>query len=236
MAVMHSKNGIIINKNGTAGVATIKSEDGTVKVGTTTLPNGVQYDLSVNTDIIATKESVEHIESSLVDKQDKLTAGSNINITNNIISVTGIPTKTSELENDSGFITSAAGEWVNVPLTPLMESYFYTEDRYMHLRKNDTLRLGELAFAVEIKNTNFGNDWVDVFSFEPFGRSRPEGELLQFRLFQQQPGASSSQTYDYYTWIYASIDPNAGKIRLNFAAGKRENQWIQPPSSFFFSY
>ena len=51
MSAMYSKNGIIINKNGTTGVATIKSEDGTVKVDTTTLPNGVQYNLSVNTDI-----------------------------------------------------------------------------------------------------------------------------------------------------------------------------------------
>ena len=71
MAVMYSKNGIIINKNGTTSVTTIKSEDGTVKVDTTTLPDGVQYDLSVNTDIIATKKSVDDIESSLLNKKDK---------------------------------------------------------------------------------------------------------------------------------------------------------------------
>ena len=64
-----SKNGIIINKNGTTGVTTIKSEDGTVKVDTTELPNGVQYDLSVNTDIIATKESVANKK----DRQNELT-------------------------------------------------------------------------------------------------------------------------------------------------------------------
>ena len=69
MSAMYSKNGIIINKNGTTGVATIKSEDGTVKVDTTELPNGVQYDLSVNTDIIATKESVANKK----DRQNELT-------------------------------------------------------------------------------------------------------------------------------------------------------------------
>ena len=37
-------------------------------------------------------------------KQDKLTAGTNITIENNVVSAT-IPTKTSELTNDSGFLT-----------------------------------------------------------------------------------------------------------------------------------
>ena len=60
----------------TAKDVIVMGSDGSVKVDTTTLPNGVQYDLSVNTEKIATKESVEHIESTLVDKQDKLTPGS----------------------------------------------------------------------------------------------------------------------------------------------------------------
>ena len=45
--------------------------DGTVLVDTTTLPNGVQYDLSVNTDIIATKELVENVSSTIQSKLDK---------------------------------------------------------------------------------------------------------------------------------------------------------------------
>ena len=45
--------------------------DGTVIVDTTTLPNGVQYDLSVNTDIIATNESVEKVSSNIQTKLDK---------------------------------------------------------------------------------------------------------------------------------------------------------------------
>ena len=75
--------------------------------------------ISVNTDIIATKESVE---SSLQSKQDKLTPGSNIDITNNIISATGIPTKTSELVNNSGFIFN---DWKKLDLVknPKYESY-----------------------------------------------------------------------------------------------------------------
>ena len=39
--------------------------DGTVHVDTTTLTNGVQYDLSVNTDIIATKQSVDNVKEDL---------------------------------------------------------------------------------------------------------------------------------------------------------------------------
>ena len=45
--------------------------DGTVLVDTTTFSNGVQYDLSVNTDIIATKELVENVSSTIQSKLDK---------------------------------------------------------------------------------------------------------------------------------------------------------------------
>lgn len=76
----------------TAEDVKVMGSNGSVKVDTTTLPNGVQYDMSVNTDIIATKESVdgvkndlntltgtvdnhtaqiEHIESTLENKKDK---------------------------------------------------------------------------------------------------------------------------------------------------------------------
>lgn len=91
MSAMYSKNGIIINKNGTTGVATIKSEDGTVKVNTTTLPDGVQYDLSVNTDIIATKSSVDSLSGYV----NTLTDNVNSN-TSNIESVTELTNTNAE--------------------------------------------------------------------------------------------------------------------------------------------
>ena len=53
----------------TAEKVMVMGSNGSVKVDTTTLPNGVQYDLSVNTDIIATKESVANKK----DKQQELT-------------------------------------------------------------------------------------------------------------------------------------------------------------------
>ena len=49
----------------TAKDVIVMGSDGSVKVDTTTLPNGVQYDLSVNTDIIATKESVDKVKTDL---------------------------------------------------------------------------------------------------------------------------------------------------------------------------
>ena len=56
----------------------------------------------------ATKTWVENngylTEQDISGKQDKLTSGTNITIENNVISAT-IPTKTSELANDSGFLT-----------------------------------------------------------------------------------------------------------------------------------
>ena len=52
----------------TAKDVMVIGSDGSVKADATTLPNGVQYDLSVNTDIIATKESVANKK----DKQQEL--------------------------------------------------------------------------------------------------------------------------------------------------------------------
>ena len=49
----------------TAKDVIVMGSDGSVKVDTTTLPNGVQYDLSVNTDIIATKKSVDDVKTDL---------------------------------------------------------------------------------------------------------------------------------------------------------------------------
>ena len=62
----------------TAEDVVILGSNGTVLVDRTELPNGVQYDLTVNTDIIATKEDVSDLEDEindkLDDKKDKQTA------------------------------------------------------------------------------------------------------------------------------------------------------------------
>ena len=59
----------------TAEDVVVIGTDGTVLVDTTQLPNGVQYDLSVNTDIIATKEyvddEVDNLQSQIDNKKDK---------------------------------------------------------------------------------------------------------------------------------------------------------------------
>lgn len=59
----------------TAENVVVIGTDGTVAVDRTQLPNGVQYDLSVNTDIIATKEyvddEVDDLQSQIDNKKDK---------------------------------------------------------------------------------------------------------------------------------------------------------------------
>ena len=56
----------------TAEDVVVIGTDGTVAVDRTQLPNGVQYDLSVNTDIIATKEDVSDLEDEINDKIDDI--------------------------------------------------------------------------------------------------------------------------------------------------------------------
>lgn len=66
--------------------------------------------------------------------QGKLTAGSNINITNDTISVTGMPTKVSDLTNDAGYLTTIPSEYVT--------------DAEL------SLQLGEYATKEELSTTN----------------------------------------------------------------------------------
>lgn len=54
----------------TAEKVFVVGTDGTVQVDTTTLSNGVQYDLSVNTDIIATNYLVENVSANIQDQLD----------------------------------------------------------------------------------------------------------------------------------------------------------------------
>lgn len=56
----------------TAEDVVVIGTDGTVAVDRTQLPNGVQYDLSVNTDIIATKQDVSDLEDEINDKIDDI--------------------------------------------------------------------------------------------------------------------------------------------------------------------
>ena len=133
--------------------------DETVLVDTENLPNGVKYDLSVNTDIIATKESVE---SSLQSKQDKLTPGSNIDITNNIISATGIPTKTSELENDSGFITDASA---TIDITNILGTISASGDVMVNILYNSAIGLISLTTYNDPQISIPGSEYHPIFLF-----------------------------------------------------------------------
>lgn len=66
-------------------------------------------------DYYTIEETNEVIANAVSGKQDTLIAGQNIEISGATISVTGItvPTKVSELLNDSGFITNTVGDLLN---------------------------------------------------------------------------------------------------------------------------
>lgn len=128
--------------------------DGSVQVDRTEVPNCVQYDLSVNTEKIATKDEI-------INKQDQLTPGNNIIITDNIISATGIPTKTSELENDSGFATN---DWKTLYFSKNPKYANYINHNYLHVRYSLSMRIliveGWFSLSSNVYITSStGNDW-----------------------------------------------------------------------------
>lgn len=97
----------------TAEDVVVIGSDGTVQVDRTELPNGVQYDLSVNTDVIATKEDVSDLEDEMndkladkKDKQSELVYGGNTHMT-----ITRIK------QNENGDITEVKYEPIDLPPT-----------------------------------------------------------------------------------------------------------------------
>lgn len=112
------------------GAAISDGVNGEPRTGSETFPKHVRKRWFVQVANVLGSNSLQNIDSALASKQDKLTAGANITIENNVISATGgqadtewgkikgtlsdqtdlqtvlntIPTKTSDLTNDSGYI------------------------------------------------------------------------------------------------------------------------------------
>lgn len=88
--------------------------------------------------------------------QHKLTAGSNINITNNTISVTGMPTKVSDLTNDAGYLTTIPSEYVTDSELTAKDYVTNTElDNKGYVTQSSlSLQLDEYATKEELSTTN----------------------------------------------------------------------------------
>lgn len=152
----------------TAEDVVLVGTDGSVKVDTTQLPNGVQYDLSVNTDIIATKQSVddvkddlddltvivnqhttqigqlqddvEDIESALNDKKDKQTA----------LSFDGAATKTIKkiTQNANGEMNV---EFEDIDLPPEVPNVEITsEDNSVHISESTDAQTNTKTFDLSV--------------------------------------------------------------------------------------
>ena len=94
----------------TAEDVVVLGTDGTVLVDRTELPNGVQYDLSVNTDIIATKEyvddEVDNLQEQIDNKKDKQSA----------LTFNGSATKTvKKVTQDANGVISVEYEDIDLP-------------------------------------------------------------------------------------------------------------------------
>lgn len=121
--------------------------DGTVQVDTTTLPNGVQYDLSVNTDIIATKEDVSDLEDEIndkladkKDKQSELVYGGNTHLTITKIS-----------QNENGEITEVKYEPIDLP--PQVPNVEITSPNgTIDVQSSTDVQTNTKTFTIDVKN------------------------------------------------------------------------------------
>ena len=132
----------------TAEDVVILGTDGSVKVDRTELPNGVQYDLSVNTDIIATKEDVSELEDEindkLDDKKDKQTA----------LSFDGAATKTVKkiTQNANGEMNV---EFEDIDLPPEVPNVEITsEDNSVQVTESTDVQTNTKTFDLSVNVDN----------------------------------------------------------------------------------
>ena len=161
-----------INPQITFPITTTIRENG-VPIGKATSHLLTNRTIYANNPIILTRNSNGTLTFDFDDTnyQGKLTAGNNINITNNTISVTGMPTKVSDLTNDVGYLTSVPSEYVTdseliakdyVTNTELNSKGYVTTDNLNTAleSKQDTLTSEQLAAT----NSGITSDKVAEFS------------------------------------------------------------------------
>lgn len=116
--------------------------------------------------VYATKTEVA---SDLADKQDKLTAGSNITITNNVISATAEPQQNADWN-----ATSGVTEILNKPQNLVQDaSYVHTDNNFTTAEKN---KLAGIEAGSEV---NVQADWTENDSSkDSYVRNRPTSKPL----------------------------------------------------------
>lgn len=134
------------------------------------------YSITANDPIILTRNKDGSVTLDFDDTnyQHKLTAGNNINITNNTISVTGMPTKVSELTNDAGYLTSIPSEYVTdselaakdyVTNTELDNKGYVTNAELSTVEEQVTTVQSDITELRETKNDNI----FDIGKFAAVG-------------------------------------------------------------------
>ena len=147
--------------------------DGTVLVDSTTLPNGVQYDLSVNTDIIATNELVSGVSSVLNNKIDVVEG--NVQAVSSALgnkkdiqqtkSYNGSQTKTitNISQDENGVITVTYSDIDLPPEVPNVE--IVSPNDTISVSANTDVSTNTKTFSIDVKNdqmqsfVGYGGKW-----------------------------------------------------------------------------
>lgn len=135
----------------------VTGTDGSVKVDTTDLPNGVRYDLSVNTNILSTNEYVD----AKIDNEE------HNRIYEDGLIRQSIPTKTSQLENDSRFLNKdiIINERSPIHLTPLQKYSSYINVNNLSTRLSgyidNNIRIATIGTSVNV-TSDFTPEYSDT--------------------------------------------------------------------------
>ena len=168
--------------------------DGTVLVDTTTLPNGVQYDLSVNTDIIATNETVSGVSSVLNSKIDVVEG--NVQAVSSALgnkkdkqatkSYNGSQTKTitNVSQDENGVITVTYNDIDLPPEVPNVE--IVSPNDTISVSSSTDTSTNTKTFTIDVKKA--GMQFFDGYNGKAHYEDRPYGDPAAFGCYVDQWG------------------------------------------------
>jgi len=208
----------------TAEDVVVLGTDGSVLVDRTELPNGVQYDLSVNTDILATKEyvdgEVDNLQSQIDNKKDKQEAYSSAGSTKKTI--------TNVEQNENGELTVTyedidikgvqyttarfplnSNKIVKIAEIPLYPTFQYQGSGRANLQVLITDSYGsEAIFSLGIIQAGTSSHMVQpkgVFKYIHAGNSRTSYPI---KMMHVRPDNASAPMTNATLYLYAEFDEN----------------------------
>ena len=182
----------------TAEDVVVLGTDGTVLVDRTELPNGVQYDLSANTDILATKEyvdgEVDNLQTQIDNKKDKQEAYSSAGSTKKTI---------TNVEQDENGELTVTYEDIDI------KGVQYTTARFP-LNSNKIVKIAEIPLYPTFQHQGSGRANLQVLITDSYGSEA----IFSLGIIQAGTSSHMVQPKGVFKYIHAGNGRTSYPIKM----------------------